>query len=268
MKNNSMYIDFHTHAFSDRIAERAIKGLEETSGVKPCTNGTFSDLLRLMDEDGIDKSVVLPIATKPSQATVINEISEKMNGDRIIAFGSVHPDDIGYADQLEYIKSRGIKGIKFHPDYQGFYADDKKMFPIYQLCSDLGLIVVFHAGYDPFSPECIHCTPDMEYRIAKAFPSLRFVFAHMGGMNMFYDVYGVVCGLPNVWIDTSFTYNRIDNHLLLRMIDKHGAERVLMGSDAPWQRPGDSIKQIEALNIPDDKKDWIYYKSAVELLGI
>ena len=67
-----MYIDFHTHAFTDAIAERAITKLEGTllaegytDDVPAATRGTIGELLEKMDIWGVDKAVVLNIATKP-----------------------------------------------------------------------------------------------------------------------------------------------------------------------------------------------------------
>ena len=63
-------------------------------------------------------------------------------------FGSVHPSHPDALKELERIHALGIKGIKFHPDYQYFFVDEERMFPIYEKCGKLGLIVVFHAGWD------------------------------------------------------------------------------------------------------------------------
>ena len=59
-----MLIDFHTHAFPEKIAERAIEKLSFASGgLTPHTNGTFFDLKQLFKASKIDKAVVLSIAT-------------------------------------------------------------------------------------------------------------------------------------------------------------------------------------------------------------
>ena len=95
-----MYIDFHTHAFADSIAQRAIERLEENirnSGCeypdKAVTDGTVADLIRMLDETGVDKAVLLPIATKPSQQTVINNWASEVMSDRLYCFGSVQLND-------------------------------------------------------------------------------------------------------------------------------------------------------------------------------
>ncbi len=262
-----MYIDFHAHAFDDKIAAKAIANLSATSGFVPCTDGTVSDLKRILNEDDIDRAVLLPIATKPKQQTVINDISAKLDSYDLICFGSVHPDAEDALDELERISSLGLKGIKLHPDYQNFVVEDERLFPIYKKCEELGLIVVFHAGFDPLSPDLIHCKPRESAMVAKKFPNLKFVFAHLGGMNLFEDVYKYLAGIENVWLDTAFLHGRIDNELLTAIIKKHSAKRVLLASDLPWQRTRDAIKQIEELDLSDDEKEWIFHRSAEYLLG-
>jgi len=93
-----------------------------------------------MKRAGISKSVVLSIATKPTQTENINNWSAEIQDEEIIAFGSIHPDYENWKAELFRIKNMGLKGIKFHPDYQKFFVDDKKMFPIYETAFGLGLI--------------------------------------------------------------------------------------------------------------------------------
>ncbi len=263
-----MYIDFHTHAFADSIAHKAISRLESVSGLKAYTDGTVEGLRKILKEDNIDKAVYLPIATKPSQQKVINGISAELNSDNLICFGSIHPDSTDAEDELERIKALGLKGIKFHPDYQDFFVEDPKMFHIYKKCEELGLIVVFHAGFDPLSPDVIHCLPEPSAKIAKAFPDLRIVLAHLGGMYRFDDVYKYIAGIDNIWLDTAFLASHISNEELERIIRKHGADRVLLGSDVPWQRPADAVRQVKGLNLSDAEKEMIFHISAERLLGI
>ena len=48
-----MLIDFHTHAFPERIAARAVGSLAEGSGgMVPQTEGTLASLKEQMDKDG------------------------------------------------------------------------------------------------------------------------------------------------------------------------------------------------------------------------
>jgi hypothetical protein len=85
-------IDFHTHAFSDEFAHKAMDSLtKDHPDVPYFLDGTIGSLLKSMDNAGIDKSVICSIATKPKQFKIILDWSLQIRTDRIIPLGSVHP---------------------------------------------------------------------------------------------------------------------------------------------------------------------------------
>jgi len=124
------YIDFHVHAFADKIAERTISALAKTAGKPPASDGTLSGTEKIMKQWGVDGFVLLSIATKPSQHLVCNNWAASCKCDHIFPFGSVHPDGEDALQELERIKELGLYGIKLHPDYQHFYADEERLFSI------------------------------------------------------------------------------------------------------------------------------------------
>ena len=153
------FIDSHIHIFPDPLAPKVIPKLAAVSGYDNQTDGTLSSTLEKMREWGVDKGVFLNIATKPSQQKSINDFCASIASDTVIPFGSVHPDAPDWEAELERIAALGLKGIKLHPDYQGFDMDEPRVLPIFQKARDLDLCVVVHAGFDPLSPEHIHCRP-------------------------------------------------------------------------------------------------------------
>lgn len=70
-----MIIDFHTHCFPDELAVKAVASLSEKAGIPAMLNGTVNDLKRSMKASRITGSVLLNIATKPSQTAKINSWS-------------------------------------------------------------------------------------------------------------------------------------------------------------------------------------------------
>ena len=262
-----MIIDFHAHAFNDKIVQRAMQTLVKNSGgVLPHTDGSISDLIRKQKEAGIDFSVVLNIATKPSQQKVINDWAQEKNHGSIISFGSIHPFAEDALEELERIKARGLKGIKLHPDYQDFFVDDDRMLKIYDKISELGLIVVFHSGIDIGYNEPTRCTPK---RLAAVLPQIKspVVAAHFGGYLMWYDVEEYLVG-KNLYLDTSFSYSRIPPKQAQRIVKNHGADRVLYGTDSPWSGMQEEIRLIQHIGLSEEEQQLILGKNAQRLLGI
>ena len=72
-----MVVDIHTHAFADKIAERAVTALAQCSGLTPCTDGTVTGIRSNMKKVGVNISVVQPVATKVSQVDIINDLYRK-----------------------------------------------------------------------------------------------------------------------------------------------------------------------------------------------
>ena len=120
-----MIIDFHTHIFPDKIANKTISYLMEKGGIPSFSDGKASGLLEKMEIAGVDISVALPAMTNPTQFDSINryamEINEqyKNSKKRIISFGGIHPSCDDIESKMRFIKESGFLGIKIHPDYQG-----------------------------------------------------------------------------------------------------------------------------------------------------
>ncbi len=271
-----MYIDFHTHAFTDSIAEKAISKLEDTliksgygASVPAATRGTVGELLKKLPEWGVDKAVILPIATKPHQQTTINNWAKDVqeNHPELYCFGSVHPDAEDAFTELERIKSIGLHGVKFHPDYQGFFADEERLFPLYRKCAELGLPVVFHAGLDALSVDCIHCTPEMSARVIEAVPEMTLVLAHLGGNERWDDVEKHLVG-KNVYFDTAYIDGTISDEQALRIFRNHGADKILFASDCPWHPSSREKAMIERLPLTEEERELISHKNAEKLLSM
>lgn len=263
------YIDFHVHAFSEKIAERTIAALAATCGENPETNGTLADTERRMQEWGVDGMAVLSIATKPSQHLVCNNWAASIKAPHIFPFGSVHPDAPDALEELERIKALGLYGVKLHPDYQNFFVEEERMFPIYRKCGELGLPLVFHAGLDPLSPDCVHCTPQGAAKALAAAPETTMILAHLGGYQRWDEVETLLAGqFPNLWMDTALAAKAIPEEQLLRIIRKHGADRILLASDCPWDNTADTIAKLRRIGLTEEEQRKIFSENAKKLLGI
>lgn len=263
-----MLIDFHTHAFPERIAERAMKKLSfEGGGLVPQTRGTAASLTEEMKKDGVDLSVVHAIATNPKQQHAVNDFAIELNRDpAFVAFGSVHPDAADALEELERIHAAGLKGVKLHPEYQGFYADDEKMKPIYRKISSLGLITLFHAGYDYGFPPPYHGMPEHLLR-AKKWLDCPVVAAHWGGADCALKVLDTLCG-EDIYFDLSFGYGCMPKPLAQAILDKHGPEKLLFGSDMPWHRPEWELRLLTSLGLSEEDREKIRWQNAAKLLEL
>ena len=263
-----MLIDFHTHAFPDALAPRAMQNLSYAAGgLKPQTDGTAASLKERMKQDGVDMAVVLSIATNPTQQTKVNDFAIALNRDPVLfAFGSVHPDSPDALQELERLQAAGLKGVKFHPEYQGFYADDEKMKPIYRKISQLGLITLFHAGQDIGFLPPYHAMPEHLLGALKWLDT-PVVAAHWGGMGCTQAVLDRLCG-ENLYFDLSFGYGVIPKKQAQLIVEKHTPDRLLFGSDLPWHRPQWEKRLLDTLELSEADREKICCGNARRLLNI
>lgn len=262
-----MIIDFHTHAFPDKIAAKAMAVLSANAGnVIPFHDGTVPSLKAYVEKSGADKAVMLNIATTPRQQKNVNDFAIACNQGAVIAFGSVHPDAPDALEELERIKEAGLQGVKLHPEYQSFYVDEDRMLPIYEKIRELGLITVFHAGVDIEYFEPVHCTPQRLAAVLPVFAGVPVVAAHMGGWMLWYEVEKYLVG-KDVYFDTAFSYGRMPREHCKRIIRSHGAERILFGSDMPWSGTDLELRFIDSLGLDKEEKAAVLGGNAGRLLG-
>ena len=262
-----MVIDFHTHCFADNVAASAIPALEESGSIRARHDGTIFGLRACMQRCGIDISVVQPVATKPSQVSTINAWARQNRSGDLHFFGALHPDDPDVITTAQHLKEDGFAGVKLHPDYQKFITDEDRLMPLYQALADIGLIVLFHAGVDIGLPNRVHCTPLMIRRVMDTVPDLTIVAAHMGGHALWHDACELLLG-RNVYIDTSYSWYQLKEAGMTHMIKKHGAHRVLFGSDSPWTCQETEIAHIRSLPLPPRDIENILCRNAQRLLGL
>lgn len=183
-----MIIDFHTHTFPARISADVLAKLSRLSHTKYFTNGSVPDLTASMEEASIDYSVNLPVMTSAEQVEKVNGAliadRDRLFEQGIITFGGMHPGYGDYKKELIRLKENGILGIKIHPAYQSTEIDDIRMMRIIDAASDLGLIVLTHAGIDIGIYDHNYTSVQQVLKIIDEVHPPKFVLAHMGGWGL------------------------------------------------------------------------------------
>jgi uncharacterized protein len=259
--------DFHTHAFPDALADRAMGFLNGQSEMKSVLDGRISSLLHSMDRAGIDVSVVASIATKPSQFAPIMAWSRVIASDRIVPFPSLHPLAPEAVEQVRQVAEAGFRGIKLHPYYQEFDLDDPGLGPVFGELERLGLAVLCHTGFDPAYAKFRCCDPERILRVTAAFPRLRFVASHFGGHEDWDEVERVFLGKP-VRTDISYSVQFMPPEKAKRLIESHPADCLLFGTDSPWADQAETLAFVRSLSLDIERERAILYDNAKSLLGL
>ncbi|MBO6214110.1 MAG: amidohydrolase family protein [Lachnospiraceae bacterium] len=281
-----MIIDFHTHTFPDKIAERAVDSLSHASRTRPFSDGTVGGLIRRMEEAGIDRSVILPVATSPSQVIKVNDSSARINEEYgeagLISFGCMHPDFPDYRSELARFEALGLRGVKLHPVYQDVALNDIRNLRIIDRAAELGLMVITHMGYDVGYPGVKLCTPAMAREVIDNIGDFVFILAHMGGWKQWEEVPKFLAD-TSCYLDTAFSTGRmvhredldeiqfsedmLDESGFMEIYRAFGSERILFGTDSPWSDAKSEMDFIRSLPLSEDEKDDILGGNARRLLS-
>lgn len=279
-------VDFHTHTFPEKIAAAAVEKLGECFAIENHTDGTAHGLLDSMKDSGVTHSIILPVVTSAHSTQKINDYAafsnEKFGKSGYHSFGGMHPDFADYKKELKRIKELGLKGIKLHPAYQSCDMDDIRYLRIVEEAAALGLIVLYHAGIDGGLPKPVYADVNMALHVIDTIGADKLVFAHMGGWQQWNDVEKYLCGAP-VYFDTAACLGvmepkksnpaaverkLMDNEQLVRMVCKHGSQRVLFATDSPWTGQKKALEIFDALEFRAAEKEQILYANAFRLLEI
>ena len=261
-------IDFHTHAFPDSLAPKALAQLTEgITEYPPTHDGTIHGILKVMDESGVYASVVCSIATKPTQERPILDWSKQIVSDRIMPFISLHADGQNHDELLKEAKDAGIRGVKFHCMYQGCKADEERMFPLYESCISSGMVVLFHAGRDIRWPKSDVASPERLRNVHRRFPEMVMVAAHFGGWRVWDEVLRYLAG-EKVVLDTSFTIGDIHIELWKQIWQAHDRNKIVFASDSPWASQKQALDDLRCILDSDSDFQRVSSQNAAEILRL
>ncbi|MCL2057528.1 MAG: amidohydrolase family protein [Oscillospiraceae bacterium] len=185
----------------------------------------------------------------------------------LISFGGIYPHSSDYMDDIDFVVGLGLRGLKFHAEYQNFVLDDDHMLRVYDYALSKGLVLLHHAGFDPGYPPPFKSSPQQFARVAKAMGGGVIIAAHLGGHDQWDDVERHLVG-SGIYLDTSMGFEFFPRDQFLRIVKTHGADKILFGSDAPWSNAGKEIANLRAMPLGADEIDAILGGNAARILSL
>ncbi len=199
------------------------------------------------------------------------------NRDVLIQFASIDPwkGKMALREARRVIRDYGVRGFKFHPTMQGFFANDRMAYPLYELLEQEGCIALFHTGQTgvgsgmpggngmrlKFSDPM--CMDD----VAVDFPGLKIVLAHPS-FPWQDAALAVAQHKPNVYIDLSGWSPKYFPDILVRYCNSILRKKVLFGSDWPMITPQRWLDDFAGIAIKDHLREDIVKNNAARLLGL
>jgi predicted TIM-barrel fold metal-dependent hydrolase len=198
--------------------------------------------------------------------------------EQFIGFGSVDPWK-GKAAVLEAERcysQLGLRGLKFHPPSQQFFPNDERFYPLWDICQQIGLVVLFHsgttgvgAGHPGGGGIKLKYGRPIPYvdDIACDFPNLTIILAPPS-FPWQDEQLAMLVHKPNVYMDISGWSPKYFSPLLIQYANSIAQDKVLFGSDYPALTPERWLSDFEAAPFRDEVRPKILLENAKRVLKL
>jgi len=210
---------------------------------------TAEELLRQMDECGVEKAVIC--SAEPQIAVYNREGNDfllaaaKDHPDRFIPFAACNPWFGARAvEELRRCFREGCRGLKLHPPLQGFSLAQEIVYPLLEVCREFSAPAYFHTG-------TLLCSePFQLLELSRRFPDVNFIMGHMGATDYWYDGVPAAAKTQNIYLETSAA---AVIGSVTRSLKELGAGRILFGSDSPIFRLKLELTKIQRTGFSPDE---------------
>lgn len=188
--------------------------------------------------------------------------------DRFLGFGWADPN-LGVDKAIDSVKKciyeYGFHGVKLNGAQNSYYIDNPEYAPVVEEIAKTKKALAFHVGADAF--EFTH--PFRVKKIAKAYPEMKILVAHMGGVghaDLTDAMIEVAQECPNIMLIGSMVRTKA----IWKAIEHLGADRVCYGSDTPFDIMHACVGKYKALieDLPADDQVKIMGGNLLKTLGL
>jgi uncharacterized protein len=259
-------IDAHCHVWPDHIAPKVLAA--RPASLDAMHDGTLGGLDRTMTAAGIDHAMVLGVANVARTVQRTNEWIGAVDRRRLTPFGTVHPD-LPPEVNLKSLRDNGIGGVKLHPLFQDLSLADPRVIEILRALAEAGIVVITHAGAGGSAEANDRGTPAALRAAIDAVPGLTLIACHFGGYQLLGEAEELVVG-SRAYLETSWPPRLadLDQERIRALIRRHGADRVIYGSDWPMADPAAEIAAVRALGLDPAETDAILGNTLAGILGL
>lgn len=272
-------VDCHAHVYPPELAKKALafreqRRLEGESYDDGDTSldGTAEAYDAWLERERFAYGVILPLAMKPHQVHKLNDFTEKVakRFPRLLPFGAIHPGLDDLKEVLKDIKARGFLGVKIHPFFQKGSTRSPFFEPswlrLFEACCEIGLAVLTcTVFYDEIAERSTKAANDLA-RLPQAFPGLKLIAAHLGAIYNWGAIHEELVG-SDVYLDLSYAFGFLSEAEVLKIILKHGNEKVLFGTDTPYGSAERNLERFSKLPISSQERANIGGLNTLRLLG-
>ncbi|MFH1612966.1 MAG: amidohydrolase family protein [bacterium] len=245
-----MIINMHAHLRKDDVKKDPIKGLVIIKGLS-ISEMEIDEYVKHCSDLGITKVCIsCTTSLKSGKNEDVKEVLFKRYPDFFIGFGYVDIDG-EKPEIVNKLFDEGFKGLKLICPLKNY--NDKEYFSFYEKASQLNMPILFHTGWvSPMGDKDISCDrmqPIYLDTIARAFPELILIGAHLGNISYMWQAIEIITKVPNIYFDltggtirnlpfsflkTLFSVSAQPNlRTTEEIINKNIFKKIIYGSDNP-----------------------------------
>lgn len=225
----------------------------------PATPRTLDECIRFFESEGVSRIVCMGRDMGSSGGvTVDNAYVASLAAaqpEHIVGIAGIDPLRDNAVENVRHaIVDLGLKGISMDPAFMDLYADDQRLYPVYQTCMELNVPVFLTIGPRPFGnrTRLCYCNPLPVDNVAADFPKLRLLISH-GGFPWMQEMIAIAFRNDNVWFETSaYWFMPGVSSLIVEAANGPLADKICFGSAYPFSSVSETLDKF--LNLPFKKE--------------
>ncbi|HOC93586.1 MAG TPA: amidohydrolase family protein [bacterium] len=228
---------------------------------------TVPNLLEEMDRFNVTHIMSLPIEVPIRSRHARQTMAACKTSDRLIPFAAVHPQTPSYEKRIRDMAADGARGLKYHPEFQFCAPDNKRALRIFEVCEELDLPVLCHAGSTGSEPPFMQKLAQMHrYRVVfESFPKLKFILGH-SGLNNIDEALAYAKEFEHVYLDLAGQPVNQTRYI----IQNADVNKVLYGSDWAFYPMGVTLGRtlVATEGMPEEVRRKVLHDNAARLFKI
>ena len=284
-----MIIDCHTHIFSSKIITgvSAKSAMVEKLNLHASFAAERTNISALKDDcrsSGIDACLILPTADAASVRKINTAFIELAAGsDFLFTAGTLHPFYGDNKKELSRLQEHGVRAIKLCSFSQGFSLSALETLELFKIIESASLLKygrtfvildTFYLAHEYFGTPGRHTTtPLLLSDLVRKYAGIDFVAAHMGGLAAPpEEIFTHLVPSKNLYLDTSNAAHTLSEKDFLRLLEIHGPEHIIFGTDWPWFDHKEELnilgRLLDLAGYNGEEKEKVFYRNIAGLLGI
>ncbi len=238
---------------------------------------SIEQMLQEMDEAGVERCVLSSFYHQDLAVVSNEEVAELVARypDRFVGSGTVNPlrKPMDVAREVErLVQELGLRAIRLEPYMYGdgtvgLPPTDKRYWPIYLKCVELGVPVCIQVGHTgPLLPSACGQPIHLD-EVCLAFPELVVIGCHLG-QPWHEEMMTLAWKHPNLYVETSARAPKHWPKSFLQFACGWGRDKVIWATDYPLLGFGRTLDELEELDLGEEVFTRLVRDNALRAFGV